>query len=151
MSKANLFVAGQFVLFGVLAIALVVFPMGQIPIVRVIGLGLIVAAFVLFTLALQAFAVHNRTIPNIAPTPKTTAALVESGVYARVRHPIYTSVLLGGIGVALVHGHYAVMLIALALVVFFTVKSRYEETLLLAAYPKYGEYMTRTGRFLPFL
>ena len=34
---------------------------------------------------------------------------------------------------------------------FFTLKARYEERLLSAAYPEYAAYMGRTGRFLPFL
>ncbi|MCZ2096974.1 MAG: isoprenylcysteine carboxylmethyltransferase family protein [Anaerolineae bacterium] len=151
MSKASLYVAGQFILLGIFATALVVFPMGQYPVGRAIGLLLIAAAVVILALAVREFAIRNRTIPNITPTPTTAAALVESGVYSRVRHPIYTSVLMGSIGVALVHGHFAIMLVALVLVVFFTVKSRFEESLLRTAYPQYDAYMTRTGRFLPYL
>lgn len=151
MSKANFYVAGQFLLFAVLAVALVAFPPGQLPAPRVIGLALIVVAFVVIALALREFALRNRTIPNIAPTPNRATALVETGVYARVRHPIYTSVLLGAVGVALAHGHYAVMLVALTLIVFFTFKSRYEESLLRRVYPQYDAYRARTGRFLPFL
>lgn len=151
MSKAYAYVAGQFILFGVLAVAVIVFPLGQYPVGRIIGLVQIAAAFVVLALAVREFAARNRTIPNITPTPSTAAALVDTGVYAYVRHPIYTSVLLGAVGVALVHGHYAVMLVALALIVFFTFKSRYEESLLRVAYPQYDAYMARTGRFLPFL
>lgn len=151
MIKAYLYAVGQFILLGILAVALIVFPMGQYPVGRTIGLGMIAAAFVIIMLALREFAIRNRTIPNIVPTPTHAAALVESGVYSRVRHPIYSSVLLGSVGVALVHGHFALMLIALALIILFTFKSRYEETLLRAVYPQYDTYMTRTGRFLPFL
>lgn len=151
MSKAYLYAIGQFILLGVLAVALIVFPLGQYPVGRVIGLAMIVAAFVIMMLALREFAARNRTIPNIVPTPTRAAELVDSGVYSRVRHPIYTSVLLGCVGVALTHGHYAVMLVALVIVVYFTFKSRYEETLLRQVYPQYAAYMTRTRRFLPFL
>ena len=59
--------------------------------------------------------------------------------------------LLGALGVALAHGHIAVLLIALVMIVFFTFKSLYEESLLRAAYPQYRDYMTRTGRVLPYL
>ncbi len=151
MNRAQLYVVGQFTLFGIFAIALVVFPLGQVPLLRVIGLVLIVVAFAVLALAVREFAARNATLPNITPTPKARASLVESGIYGYVRHPIYTSVLVGAVGVALVHGYFAVMLIALVMVLFFTIKSRYEESLLRAAYPQYAAYMTHTGRFLPFL
>lgn len=105
------------------------------------------------TLGLAAYAYWqtNGTLPFITPTPDAQAKLVESGIYARVRHPIYTAVLLGGIGSALAHGHVVPLVIALLMVPFFTAKSRYEERLLRAAYPTYAAYMERTHRFLPFL
>jgi protein-S-isoprenylcysteine O-methyltransferase Ste14 len=150
MNRAELYVIGQFALFALLAVSLIIFPPGQMSFLRLIGLILIVAAFVVLALAIREFRRRNAILPNITPTPNSSAALVSSGVYARVRHPIYTSVLLGAIGVALAHGHFAVMLIALVMVVFFTAKAKYEESLLRTVYPEYGDYMTHTGRFLPF-
>lgn len=151
MSRANLYVAGQFALFGMLAIALLIFPIGQIPVLRIVGLALIVIGFVVIALAIREFAVRNAGLPNIAPTPTANADLVQTGIYTRIRHPIYTGVLAGALGVALAHGHLAVMLVALLMIVFFTYKSRFEETLLKTVYPQYAEYMGRSGRFLPFL
>ena len=151
MNRAQLYVVGQFVLFALLALAIVLFPPGQTPLLRVIGLILIVSAFVVLALAVGEHRAKNAMLPNITPTPNSQAALVESGIYARVRHPIYTAVLLGALGVALAHGHIILMLIALLMIVFFTFKSLYEESLLRAAYPQYSAYMKRTGRFLPFL
>lgn len=151
MSRAAAYVVGQFVLFGVLAVSLVLFPIVDSGILRWIGAALVVAAFVLLALAIWEFQKRNATLPNVTPTPKQQADLVQSGVYRAVRHPIYTSVLAGALGVALLHGHVAVLVIALLMIPFFTAKSRYEETLLRAAYPQYDDYMTRTGRFLPFL
>jgi protein-S-isoprenylcysteine O-methyltransferase Ste14 len=151
MSRANWYVAGQFVLFAVLALALVVFPTGQTPILRIVGLVLIAAGFVVIALAIREFTLRNRGLPNVTPTPTAHADLVQTGIYARIRHPIYSGVLLGALGVALAHGHIAVLGVALVMVVFFTVKSRYEETLLAAVYPQYADYRTHSGRFLPFL
>ncbi len=151
MSRAAAYVIGQFTLFGVLAITLVAFPPGQTPLLRLLGFALIVSAFVVLALAILEFQQRNATLPNVTPTPKQRAELVESGIYRRIRHPIYTAVLSGALGVALAHGHAAALLIALVLVAFFTSKSLYEERLLRAAYPQYTDYMTRTGRFLPFL
>ncbi len=102
-------------------------------------------------LAVREYGARNAMLPNVTPTPNSRASLVESGIYAHVRHPIYSSVLAGALGVALAHGHIVVIGIALFMIVFFTFKSRYEESLLRAAYPQYAEYMTRTGRFLPLI
>jgi protein-S-isoprenylcysteine O-methyltransferase Ste14 len=151
VNRAQLFVVGQFALFALLALSLIIFPPGQSSVLRVIGLVTIVLAFVILALAIREFRARNAMLPNIAPTPNSQAALVSSGIYARIRHPIYTSVLLSAIGVALAHGHIAIMVIALGMVVFFTFKAIYEESLLRTVYPQYRDYMLHTGRFLPFL
>ena len=53
--------------------------------------------------------------------------------------------------VSVVNVGLLVLLIALLMIVFFTYKSIYEESLLRAVYPQYDQYATHTGRFLPFL
>jgi protein-S-isoprenylcysteine O-methyltransferase Ste14 len=114
-------------------------------------LALVVLSVIVLALAVYAYWSVNQTLPFITPAPNTQANLVESGIYARVRHPIYTAVLLGALGLALAHGHLVPLLLVLILAAFFTSKSRYEEQMLHAAYPSYAAYMQRTGRFLPFL
>src|SRR5215211_5741024 len=109
MSRAAQYGAGQFVLFAALALAFIILPPGQTPLLRLIGLALIVVAVVVLALAVIAYRNAN-------------------------------AVLLGGIGVALAHGHLAVLVIALLLIPFFTFKSLYEERLLRAAYPQYEDY-----------
>ncbi len=151
MSRATQYVAGQFVLFAALALALILFAPGQTPLLRVLGVLLMVSGVIVLALAVMAYRNTNAALPNVAPTPGEHAALVTSGIYARVRHPIYTAVLLGGIGLALAHGHIVVLVVALLLIPFFTFKSLYEERLLRASYPQYEAYMQHTGRFLPFL
>ena len=150
MNRAQLYVVGQFVLFALLALALIIFPPGQTPVLRLIGLVLIVVAFIILALAVREFRQRSAVLPNITPTPNSQASLVSTGIYAHVRHPIYAAVLLGAIGVALAHGHFVVMLIALGMVAFFNTKARYEESLLRTVYLEYSDYMTHTGRFLPF-
>ena len=151
MSRASQYVTGQFVLFAVIALSLLLFPPGENTLLRGVGVLLAVAGVGVLALAVSAYQRANAALPHVEPTPDAKAELVTSGVYARVRHPIYTAVLLGGVGVALAHGHIAVIVLALLLIPFFTFKSRYEEKLLRGAYPEYAGYMTRTGRFLPFL
>lgn len=118
---------------------------------RLLGLALAALGILFLALAVYAYWQTNHMLPFITPTPNTQARLVESGIYARVRHPIYTAVLLGAFGLALGHGHIVPLLVAVILFIFFTAKSRYEEHMLRAAYPGYAAYMQRTGRFLPFL
>lgn len=151
MSRASQYVAGQFALFAALAVSLVLFAPGQTPVLRAVGLVMIITGILVLALAVYAYRHANAALPHVVPTPDANARLVTSGVYGRVRHPIYTAVLLGGIGVALAHGHLVVIFIALLLIPFFTYKSLYEEQLLRHAYPQYEEYMQHTGRFLPFL
>jgi protein-S-isoprenylcysteine O-methyltransferase Ste14 len=86
---------------------------------------------------------------HIAPAPRPGARFVGRGIYRRLRHPMYTSAVALAAGVSLIVPTLPVIGAAMALIVFYLVKSRYEERLLLAHYPEYGEYMTRTrGVFL---
>ena len=151
MSRATLFVIGQFILFGIMAVTLIAFPLGGSTPLRIVGLVLIVVGFAVLMIAIWEHMRRNATLPNIAPTPKAHVSLIKTGLYAHVRHPIYSGVLTGALGTALAHGNIVPVIVALVMIVFFTVKSRYEEGLLRAAYPEYADYMTHTGRFLPFI
>lgn len=87
---------------------------------------------------------------TIFPRPKQDGALVESGVYGLVRHPIYTGVLLGALGYALQRGSTAALLLSLGLWLFFEQKARHEENWLREQFPAYQGYMSRVpGRILP--
>jgi protein-S-isoprenylcysteine O-methyltransferase Ste14 len=151
MSRATLFVIGQFVLFGIMAITLIVYPLGGSTPLRIVGLALIAVGFAVLMIAIWEHLRRNATLPYVTPTPNMHVGLVETGLYAHVRHPIYSGVLTGAVGVALAHGHLVPMIVALVMIIFFTFKSRHEERLLRAIYPEYAAYMTHTGRFLPFL
>lgn len=151
MSRAQGFVIGQFILFGIFGIAWLLLPGSSGTLVRLLGLGIgLAAAGVLFTAVLE-HQQRNRALPNVAPTPNAHVGLIESGIYKTVRHPIYTSVLLGTLGLSLLNGNLVLFILFAIFVGFFTIKSRYEETLLRQIYPTYSDYMQRTGRFLPFL
>ncbi len=149
MTKAQLLVGLQGVLFAALLAVFLLFPPQLTLVGLAIGFVLMGAAVVTLMRSVQAHQSTNATMPNISPTPKSDTALVERGIYSRVRHPIYSSVLLGTLGASLAHGHVAGLGVWVVIVVFFTYKSLYEETLLQTQYPQYGQYMTRTGRFVP--
>lgn len=91
--------------------------------------------------------------PNLTPLPhpKDKATLVESGLYGVVRHPIYCALILMALGWALlVQGWLTLAYVAL-LFVFFDIKSRREETWLMARFPAYAAYRRKVRKLIPFV
>jgi protein-S-isoprenylcysteine O-methyltransferase Ste14 len=85
------------------------------------------------------------------PHPKDDATLVESGAYSIVRHPIYSGLILGGLGWALVVASWFTLLYALILFVFFDIKSRREEQWLSTKFSRYADYQQRVRKLLPWV
>ncbi len=88
---------------------------------------------------------------SILPHPKPGAELVERGPYRLVRHPIYSGLILGAAGWALLHASPITLLGAGLLLVFFDVKSRREERWLARAFPAYSAYQRRVRKLIPYL
>lgn len=151
MNRAAQYVLGQFVLAAVMLATLFLFPLGSDPGLRVIGIALIGLGGLVVLLGIMEHQARNRGLPAITPEPNQNVRLVETGIYRHIRHPLYSGVILAAFGVALAHGHLLPIIIAAVIAVFFTYKSRFEESLLKQTYPEYAAYMTRTGRFLPGL
>ncbi len=84
------------------------------------------------------------------PIPKKDGKLSTTGLYRYVRHPMYTSVLLFAIGIAIRSGTIAKYLLVMGLYFLFYEKSKYEERFLEIKYPDYAEYARRIPRFIPF-
>jgi len=88
----------------------------------------------------------------LTPVPEPNGAGMSArGIYAWVRHPMYTSVVIAALGVAAARGSFAAWLLVVALGAFFELKTRREERFLLIEYPGYGAYAERTGKFVPSL
>lgn len=85
------------------------------------------------------------------PRPRAGSRLVDHGIYRWVRHPLYLSVMLAGLGWALLWQSPSAFLIAAILVPFFDAKARREEVWLREAFPDYEAYARRVKRFLPGL
>ena len=84
-------------------------------------------------------------------TVKEGHALVTTGPYAAIRHPIYTGLLLGILGTALAISEWR-GIIALALATFaFVRKLRVEEARMGETFPEYDSYRRRTAALVPFL
>lgn len=86
---------------------------------------------------------------RVAPTPRGDGRLITHGIYGRLRHPMYTSVVLVVVGLAFVRPDAAVLASVAANLAFYLGKARYEEGLLLAHYPEYAAYRRRTMGVLP--
>jgi protein-S-isoprenylcysteine O-methyltransferase Ste14 len=83
------------------------------------------------------------------PQPSERSTLRVSGVYRVVRHPIYGGSILVALGWSLLSSPLALFATAF-LAVFFELKSRREESLLLARFPEYVDYRRRVRwRFVP--
>ena len=88
---------------------------------------------------------------QIAPEPKGGAQLVETGVYKYLRHPIYTGIIFCVIGLFLRQPSIAVAFATAIVIIFLFFKARFEEKLLLAVYPDYAAYRSRTWGLFPGL
>lgn len=85
------------------------------------------------------------------PAPADRGSLVTGGIFSLVRHPIYSSIVLGAAGLSLMtHSPWRAAL-TVAMVAFFDAKSRAEERMLRERYPGYAAYAERVKRFVPWI
>lgn len=78
--------------------------------------------------------------------------LIRIGPYSRMRHPIYSGVLLGVLGTAFVLGEWRGLLAFLLLLVNYAIKARKEEHLLATQFgPGFEAHAARTGFLFPRL
>ena len=83
---------------------------------------------------------------------KVDHELIRSGPYARLRHPIYSGLLLAVIGTALLIGEWRGLLAALIIAVVHSLKAKREEALMLEAFgEQYRIYREQAGFLLPRL
>lgn len=136
-------VALQFVLL----IALVVVPRRPTQPIWIIVGGLVLIAGVI--LGWYAFrALGNALTPT--PVPLTHAGLRTDGIYAYLRHPIYSAVLLMVLGYVIAWGSWWSVLVAGMLLVFFIGKLRWEDQLLEKAYgPDWNLWAQQTNALVP--
>jgi protein-S-isoprenylcysteine O-methyltransferase Ste14 len=104
-----------------------------------LGLGTILMIWALVLLRLRSF----------RPTEKDT--LVDRGLFAHIRHPIYSGLLLDFIGLVLMRPTVPVLVASAMGWVFVFVQARFEELDLVERIPPYREYMKRVPRFCPRL
>jgi protein-S-isoprenylcysteine O-methyltransferase Ste14 len=76
-------------------------------------------------------------------------ALVRTGPYRSIRHPLYTSHFVVFLANTLVHFHLSTIALYVVFVAGQVVRARMEERKLVATFPEYEEYRRTTGMFLP--
>lgn len=85
-------------------------------------------------------------------TLKVDHELIRSGPYARLRHPIYSGLLLAVTGTAIVIGEWRGLLAILIIGIVHSLKAKREEALMLATFgEKYQNYRQETGFVFPRL
>jgi len=138
-------VAGQFLLIGLVAFtpdhrrwpgALWLTLLGAVFVA--LGFGVLVRAFVHLGPALTA-----------NPVPKLGAPLQVNGIYARVRHPIYSGLLTASFGIAIWRASALSFLFLILLASLLNFKARWEEKFLSSTHEGYSVYMTKVPRFFP--
>ncbi|MFX1270361.1 MAG: methyltransferase [Promethearchaeota archaeon] len=81
---------------------------------------------------------------------KSDHRLITTGPYERVRHPMYTVLILFFFGMSLVSANLIVIVFAVLLMLAFPFWIRVEEEKMIETFgEEYIEYMKRTGRFFP--
>jgi protein-S-isoprenylcysteine O-methyltransferase Ste14 len=89
--------------------------------------------------------------PNLLAFEKTTQ-LVTSGIYAYIRHPLYSSLLLLAWGIFFKAPSWPGVFLAAATTIFLFLTARADESECIAWFGNaYAEYMLKTRRFIPFL
>jgi protein-S-isoprenylcysteine O-methyltransferase Ste14 len=115
---------------------------------RWIGVGPLVAGTVMAMWGLRTLG-HNFAF---SVSPQEGNALVRSGPYRWVRHPLYTAFFVQAVGVGLVMGSWFVGLMVVLLWGGLAWRTPIEEEKLIERYgDAYRKYIAVTGRFLPRL
>jgi protein-S-isoprenylcysteine O-methyltransferase Ste14 len=85
------------------------------------------------------------------PRPREGSELIQSGIYSRIRHPLYLSVFLLCAGWSLVWGSLIASIVSIAMAPFFDAKARREERWLREMFPEYSSYEKQVARFVPWI
>ena len=81
-----------------------------------------------------------------------TTALIKSGLYRYIRHPLYLSLILGGFGVMMKDLNWLSLILALVNLLALYLTARVEEKEMIKRFGKaYKDYMTGTTMFIPYI
>lgn len=86
---------------------------------------------------------------SVFPKPRAGGELITDGLYAKVRHPIYSGLILAFVGYALIGYSGFRLIMAILLVILFYFKAQYEERRLIQHYAQYAHYKSQSWMFFP--
>ena len=114
---------------------------------QIIGAALGVGGLLIGFLSFRALGRNFR----VFAAPRRSGTLITSGVYSKVRHPMYTAVITSLGGYALYFGSLWAVPFWLGCTILYVIKAVKEERLLAEHYPEYEDYRRRSWRFVPFI
>ena len=144
-TRGEIWVIGQLILIVAIVVAGILSPGGTSWYTWISG-AVVMAVGVLLLLFSGYHLGANLTA---LPSPKPGGALVETGLYGWVRHPIYTSVITIALGWSLLTFSGWVFVLSLALAVWLDRKAAREEVWLRETYPGYADYAKRVRKLVP--
>ncbi|MEP7158969.1 MAG: isoprenylcysteine carboxylmethyltransferase family protein [Chloroflexota bacterium] len=142
-------VAIQFLLIGTIVLACWwtggVWPVSLQSVMGVVGSVLLVGGLALLIVA----ALGLSSSFTVLPRPADHATLVTTGLYGRIRNPIYAGLMLAMVGASLGSASLVALVLCAVLAVVLDLKTRREEIFLRERFPDYQAYAARTKRFIP--
>jgi len=114
-------------------------------------LGMEIGAVLIGLVIIASAGISLQPSLRISPIPKENSPLIETGIYRRVRHPMYLGVILIGFGIAGFANSTAAWICELILFLDLNFKARFEDALLLEIHPESLHYQLHVSRILPCL
>jgi len=94
---------------------------------------------------------HLREVLTPLPYPVEHSRLVTTGIYALVRHPLYSSQLFLAAGWTIRTMSVPHLALTLLAFLFFSYKASKEEGWLTERHPEYADYARKVKKFVPFV
>jgi len=136
------YVIAQFILLTIIA-----WPLTNLHF-SIIGLLLIMLSGLI---ALSALITNRPGNFNVRPHPKPSGSLIVHGPYKFIRHPMYSSLFFGGLGIIFCQFSVWKLGAWLLLIIVLALKARFEEKALCQHYDEYQTYQKSNKAFVPWI
>ena len=115
------------------------------------NISLLTIIFILLSAVLMLWAIvaMQKSKLSILPEPSANATLITNGPYRFIRHPMYTAILLGSLGLLINQFTWLRLAIVISLAIVLLIKLNLEEKMLSQKFDAYKEYMKHTKRIVP--